>query len=156
LAKPWLVLRKNEEGVSPVIATILMVAITVVLAAVLYVMVLGFADQDDRTVDPMGVDVDLSDDGSTWIVLIVDASAGKQLGTTTLSISSGSGEIALGTTPLSTFLTEASGVLYQRNDNTSAAVNVGDSILIDSSLYPSGYSIQISDGSAILVKTGLA
>ncbi len=31
----------KEEGVSPVIATILMVAITVVLAAVLYVMVIG-------------------------------------------------------------------------------------------------------------------
>jgi len=36
-----LVLREDEEGVSPVIATILMVAITVVLAAVLYVMVSG-------------------------------------------------------------------------------------------------------------------
>ena len=34
--------RKNSEAVSPVIATILMVAITVVLAAVLYVMVMGF------------------------------------------------------------------------------------------------------------------
>ena len=34
--------RRNEEAVSPVIATILMVAITVVLAAVLYVMVIGF------------------------------------------------------------------------------------------------------------------
>jgi flagellin-like protein len=33
---------KNKEGVSPVIATILMVAITVVLAAVLYVMVSGY------------------------------------------------------------------------------------------------------------------
>jgi len=33
--------RKDREGVSPVIATILMVAITVVLAAVLYVMVSG-------------------------------------------------------------------------------------------------------------------
>jgi archaeal type IV pilus assembly protein PilA len=33
---------KNRSGVSPVIATILMVAITVVLAAVLYVMVMGF------------------------------------------------------------------------------------------------------------------
>jgi len=37
----WAV-RRDREGVSPVIATILMVAITVVLAAVLYVMVLGF------------------------------------------------------------------------------------------------------------------
>jgi flagellin-like protein len=41
LKKIWRI-RKDSEGVSPVIATILMVAITVVLAAVLYVMVLGF------------------------------------------------------------------------------------------------------------------
>src|SRR5947208_14479159 len=34
-------IRKDETAVSPVIATILMVAITVVLAAVLYVMVSG-------------------------------------------------------------------------------------------------------------------
>ena len=33
--------RLKDSGVSPVIATILMVAITVVLAAVLYVMVSG-------------------------------------------------------------------------------------------------------------------
>ena len=52
--------RKDRDGVSPVIATILMVAITVVLAAVLYVMVMDFQtppdfglgitfDQEDRT-----------------------------------------------------------------------------------------------------------
>lgn len=35
---------KDRKGVSPVIATILMVAITVVLAAVLYVMVMGLGD----------------------------------------------------------------------------------------------------------------
>ncbi len=45
--------RRNEEGVSPVIATILMVAITVVLAAVLYVMVIGLVD-DDRGRTPAG------------------------------------------------------------------------------------------------------
>jgi flagellin-like protein len=38
MKKTW----KNNKAVSPVIATILMVAITVVLAAVLYVMVMGF------------------------------------------------------------------------------------------------------------------
>jgi flagellin-like protein len=41
MKKMWK-MRKNREAVSPVIATILMVAITVVLAAVLYVMVMGF------------------------------------------------------------------------------------------------------------------
>ena len=37
-------IRKDESAVSPVIATILMVAITVVLAAVLYVMVVLLSD----------------------------------------------------------------------------------------------------------------
>ncbi len=40
---------KNEEGVSPVIAVILMVAITVVLAAVLYVMVSGMIGTSGST-----------------------------------------------------------------------------------------------------------
>lgn len=41
MRKNW----KDRKGVSPVIATILMVAITVVLAAVLYVMVMGFGGE---------------------------------------------------------------------------------------------------------------
>jgi len=44
-------LKRNEEGVSPVIATILMVAITVVLAATLYMMVGDFGDD---TGSPVG------------------------------------------------------------------------------------------------------
>ncbi len=40
MKRSWAI-RKDEQAVSPVIATILMVAITVVLAAVLYVMVTG-------------------------------------------------------------------------------------------------------------------
>ena len=46
--KKWLN-RKNEEAVSPVIAVILMVAITVVLAAVLYVMVSGMMEETKTT-----------------------------------------------------------------------------------------------------------
>jgi len=45
MKKTW---KRNDEGVSPVIATILMVAITVVLAAVLYVMVIGMTPPDNR------------------------------------------------------------------------------------------------------------
>jgi flagellin-like protein len=43
MKKMW---KKNTKAVSPVIATILMVAITVVLAAVLYVMVMGFGGEE--------------------------------------------------------------------------------------------------------------
>ena len=48
MKKIWAI-RKDSEAVSPVIATILMVAITVVLAAVLYVMVLGFGGTSTTT-----------------------------------------------------------------------------------------------------------
>ncbi len=48
MKKNWAI-RKDSEAVSPVIATILMVAITVVLAAVLYVMVLGFGGTSTTT-----------------------------------------------------------------------------------------------------------
>jgi len=47
--KKYWAIRKDSEAVSPVIATILMVAITVVLAAVLYVMVLGFGGSQTST-----------------------------------------------------------------------------------------------------------
>lgn len=45
MKKNW----KSRSAVSPVIATILMVAITVVLAAVLYVMVMGFGGPGNQT-----------------------------------------------------------------------------------------------------------
>jgi len=48
MKKIWRI-RKDSEAVSPVIATILMVAITVVLAAVLYVMVMGFGGPSSQT-----------------------------------------------------------------------------------------------------------
>ena len=48
MKKMWK-MRKDKSAVSPVIATILMVAITVVLAAVLYVMVMGFGGTQTST-----------------------------------------------------------------------------------------------------------
>ncbi len=46
------IIRKDDQAVSPVIATILMVAITVVLAAVLYVMVSGLIGGTTTTAKP--------------------------------------------------------------------------------------------------------
>jgi flagellin-like protein len=51
-------MRKDEEGVTPVIAIILMVAITVVLAGVLYVWVTSLADTSD-TVTTLQLDGEL-------------------------------------------------------------------------------------------------
>ncbi len=51
-------LKRNEEGVSPVIATILMVAITVVLAATLYMMVGDFGGDGDM---PLTASISIDD-----------------------------------------------------------------------------------------------
>ncbi len=60
-------LKRNEEGVSPVIATILMVAITVVLAATLYVMVSDIGGDSDTT-EALGGSMDDKSDG--WLINI--------------------------------------------------------------------------------------
>src|SRR5207245_5580332 len=63
------IIRKDEAAVSPVIATILMVAITVVLAAVLYVMVSGLLTPTGQGPRVMGVNIGRSGDGTNWTLL---------------------------------------------------------------------------------------
>src|SRR2546428_13154509 len=60
------IIHKDEQAVSPVIATILMVAITVVLAAVLYVMVSGLISGPGGTPTAWGVNIGRSGDQSNW------------------------------------------------------------------------------------------
>lgn len=64
MKKTWAV-RKDAQAVSPVIATILMVAITVVLAAVLYVMVLGVGTGGNPT---PGLQIMRSSTPGGWIL----------------------------------------------------------------------------------------
>ena len=62
---------RDERGVSPVIATILMVSVTVVLAAVLYVMVAGMAGWGgDEGIAPAGLWRDTSPLSDTSAKLI--------------------------------------------------------------------------------------
>src|SRR5438876_10310059 len=60
------IIRKDEQAVSPVIATILMVAITVVLAAVLYVMVSGLISGPGGTPAAWGVNIGKSQSQTNW------------------------------------------------------------------------------------------
>jgi flagellin-like protein len=60
---------RDERGVSPVIGVILMVAITVILAAVIASFVLGFGDSVQNNVQA-GADISENEDGNvsvTWI-----------------------------------------------------------------------------------------
>jgi flagellin-like protein len=66
----------RDEGVSPVIAVILMVAITVVLAATVYVWVSGFANEQDspEQASAAASGIDLDDDGDVeWVKVSLTA-----------------------------------------------------------------------------------
>src|SRR5574337_337841 len=64
------IIREDEQAVSPVIATILMVAITVVLAAVLYVMVSGLIGGQNPTSKPV-ITAQLNTKSSTGADILV-------------------------------------------------------------------------------------
>jgi flagellin-like protein len=73
MKKIW-AMRKETDGVSPVIATILMVAITVVLAAVLYVMVLGIGGPG-TTVPAIGTTKGSTATTITWTITAIGSGA---------------------------------------------------------------------------------
>jgi flagellin-like protein len=73
MKKIW-AMKKKDDAVSPVIATILMVAITVVLAAVLYVMVLGLGSTGSIT-PTIGTNKGSTATATTWTVTAISGGA---------------------------------------------------------------------------------
>ena len=65
---------RDERGVSPVIGVILMVAITVILAAVIASFVLGFGDSVSENVQA-GADISENDDGTATVTWISEGNA---------------------------------------------------------------------------------
>src|SRR6267143_3276140 len=90
------IIRKDEAAVSPVIATILMVAITAVLAAVLYVMVSGLLTPTGTGPKTLGVVPGRSTDGTNWTLTFANVPTGLTTAGTKLTIISGSGSTTLG------------------------------------------------------------
>ena len=68
---------KNDDGVSPVIAVILMVAITVVLAAVLYVWAASFLEQGESA--PIATFFTEKNSGGKWHVEVIKVSKQEDL-----------------------------------------------------------------------------
>jgi flagellin-like protein len=67
---------RDERGVSPVIGVILMVAITVILAAVIASFVLGFGGSVNESVQA-GVDVSENGDGTATVTWISEGTAAE-------------------------------------------------------------------------------
>ena len=150
----------KDSGVSPVIATILMVAITVVLAAVLYVMVSGFTHSPGTT-NSAGLSTSNTGVGN-WTIT-VDKVSVSNIALSSLKVvlnghsytfpSSGNGALtntssSSTTSPVElTFNNVAGGSDLSASDYFTIAGNGWQT--------PAGTTFEIVDGSSILVSTTL-
>ncbi len=118
--------RKEEEGVSPVIATILMVAITVVLAATLYLMVGNMGTGGNTPVAGSLSYVNTVSDpgnGNATFQLVLNTPNEAKMGDVTISVLDSSGNPAPATV--------TSGVIHITSDHTH--LKSGDRIYITDS-----------------------
>lgn len=147
---PCAKLRKRTEAVTPVIATILMVAITVVLAAVLWAFIGGMTVKP-----PEGyISAKVDSNQTNWSAEIISIQLGQlALNDVQLVVKKADLTVGLGATLLSTMVSGAytHGVRYI--DATDPAyLNAGDTITLDRSIYASGSEIVLTpvDGQEIL------
>ena len=133
-------IRYDRKGVSPVIATILLVAITVVLAAVLYVMVSGLLTPVGNGPQIMGVVLSKTGDGRNWSLEIASTPFGLSPTTVHLQLISPGGQTAVYKT-FSTLNWPADGAAYFGN---GTAIVAGDRLLVDAVRYPTDYQVLIS------------
>ena len=149
------IIRKDETAVSPVIATILMVAITVVLAAVLYVMVSGLITGPGSTPRAMGVTIQRSSDQTNWTLLITSVPSGGTATTATyLTVRGAGGQIVLSAKAFSALTWAADRATYQ--GDADATVEAAESLLLSTTTYPQNNRVEITDGTQILFSGLLA
>jgi flagellin-like protein len=144
MRKVW-AMRRNEEAVSPVIATILMVAITVVLAAVLYVLVLSLINVDNK------IGAIVLDKGSTttnWTLRVVTVSGTTHasLADVFILVTNPDMSVALPSRAISDMTPGSyyNGVRYIEA-MTADTLNAGDYFTLDRALFASGTTVSLFD-----------
>ena len=145
-------IREDESAVSPVIATILMVAITVVLAAVLYVMVSGLLTGPGNAPQLIGMS---RSDTSTNYVLRVDSLPAQHALTTTTFLMRWATNSSIVSPPgqatLNALKTASGGVQYSPVVPAATSLEVSAIITISKATYPTvGNTITIADGANVL------
>jgi len=116
MKKMW---KKNNKAVSPVIATILMVAITVVLAAVLYVMVMGFGDSGNSDAPTVSLTKTTISTGYSVVITISPSTDANQI------------EVVF------------NGIDYELVQADSTKISTGDRIVIASGNVTAGNTLQL-------------
>jgi flagellin-like protein len=137
--------RRNDEAVSPVIATILMVAITVVLAAVLYVMVLGINTGVGSSVV---VSFDKGSSATNWTLSVLSVAGTTQLATADclIMVKTATGTVGMSQRALSAMTTAVyyDGVRFTETGTTGGYLNAGDYLTLDRVTYATGSIVSLT------------
>ncbi len=159
------IIREDDQAVSPVIATILMVAITVVLAAVLYVMVSGLITTPTTPSSGWGINLGKSGDGSNWTLSFTTVPSGALQANTFVTVTTGSGAAISTATNVAMLNIRAGGSgtgygMYYTPLTTitgpSAPITAGDTLRLSVAVFPSGYTVQITSGTSVVYTHTLA
>ncbi len=130
---------------------VLVVAIVVVLAGV-FAVVLSVRPNTVPTPPAsrvIGVNVARSSDGRNWVLTFTSVPTGLTPFNTMLAILTSGGVTALSATPLGSLNYSSVGALYAQAQ-PGGPVAVGDRLLINTSMYPTGFGYQLSDGIRLL------
>jgi len=132
---------EHDRAVSPIIAILLLLAITVVLTSVMYVTISQMIPNVSDDSRPLGVVVDKA--GANWTIIIASVSAGVSPRFVYIAISDSNGTPILLYTPIA----DMTGYLDSEPMGTLSA---GDRILIPIQDYPEGCLITIKDDQKLL------
>lgn len=138
--------RLDDRAVSPVIATILLVAITVVLAGVLYIMLSGLLIPGQSGPRAMGIALTKSQDGKNWTLTVVSTPPGLTQSEARLTLFAPNGSVMVSKSFLA-LVFSTDGALFVGSGSTVA---VGDRLLVDTARYGTRYEVQIADATSVL------
>ena len=139
----------DAHGISPVVGTILVVAMTVILAATLYVAVSGILTPIPSAPRAMGIAIAKSTDGTNWTLAVVWAPPGLSPDVVRLSVVSVAGDLVLAK-PLADLGYGVDGAVYVPSDGP--AIGAGDRVLLDTARYPNYFDVMISDETSVLFR----
>lgn len=144
-------LRTGRGALSPLIATVIMVAIILLLAAVLYVLVANLVQRPGPGLQLMGFTID--EDGGNWSVTIMSVPSGKLPNATFVLIRDANSNIVLPRTPFSD-LTGANwsfyGIAYEDVSPSIDEIVAADRLHINRATYPPMSALEVSDDKRIL------
>lgn len=150
-------MRRNADGMSTVIASLLLVMITMVLMSILYMGCMGIVTNLSQSGNADCVGATLEKNGHGWILNIISSTRKFPLDSTSIIIQNEIGEVKLGATTLNLcngsveLINGQTGNITYYDNNNDNKLNAGDVIFISTDTDAvRGDAIQIISSTALL------